>query len=230
MALDRWRRLFEDEGPAILTLGTGLLAGVLVYLYLSSVIRLVPVVVAAGAIEAGSRLDAGSLRLAFLPRAAVHPQALTALADAAGRVARFPLVAGEQVLAPRLSGSGGRGAVEPLLASGQRAMYLPLPPESGYPRDLIQPGQRVDLVFVPDNADGGAARLFLAAVPVLSVKAARSGLFGGEEGLQGLVVAVDVPQAEALASALARGRLHLLLSGADAGALPAEGGWPDARP
>lgn len=230
MAFERCRRLLQEEGLALLTLGAGLVAGLVVYLYLSAFVRLVPVVVTATGIEAGSRLDAASLRLIHLPRAAVHPQALSALDDARGRVARFPLLAGEQVLAPRLSGGGGRGAVEPLLASGQRAMYLPLPPESGYPPDLIQAGQRVDVVFVPENGDGDAARLFLAGVPVLSVKATRSGLFGGEEGIQGLVVAVDVPEAEALASALARGRLHLLLAGPEAGALSGEGGSPDAQP
>lgn len=230
MAFDRLRRLWREEGLVLLTLGAGLAAGLGVYLHLSAFVRLVPVVVAATGIEAGSRLDAASLRLAFLPRAAVHPQALSAVDDARGRVARFPLVAGEQVLAPRLSGGAGRGALEPLLATGQRAMYLPLPPESGYPPDLVQAGQRVDLLFVPEKGDGSAARLFLAGVPVLSVKATRSGLFGGEEGLQGLVVAVDVPEAEALASALARGRLHLLLAGPDAGAPPPEGGSSDGQP
>lgn len=221
--VSRLRRLAAGHAP-VLALVAGLALGAIVCLYLAAVVRLTPVVVAAADLQAGTRLEAASIRVAHLPRSAVHPDALSSPAQALGRTVRFPVLAGEQVLDPKLSGGAERGPVQ-LLQPGERAFFLPLGGEHAYPADLVRPGDRVDLVFVSEGRPDtpSLARLLLAGVRVVSAVSEPAGVFGRDSGLQGLVLAVSAPQAERLAYALAHGRIHLLLAGGDPAGPPGAG-------
>lgn len=205
-----FRRVLAEQRVPVLALALGLAAGGSVYGYLVGVARVVPVVLAAADLPAGATIGWGDIRVAHLPRAAVHPEAVSRPEEAVGQVLSLPVLAGEQVLGPRLAGHPGGGPGRGL-APGQRAFYLPLDPEGGYPADLVRPGDRLDLVHVPD---GGPGRLLLAGAPVVQAFRERAGMLGGEATLRGLLLAVTPAQAVRLAEALAGGRVHLLLAGA----------------
>lgn len=194
-------------GSVILALA----AGVSVYVYLEGLGHRYPVVVAAAAARAGERLGPGDLRLAMLPGDAVHPQAITRLADAVGRVATVDLVPGEQVLhvrtrAPEEAGVGG--GLPPHL----RAMLLPVPVERAG-GGTVTPGRLVDVLFVSDDRDQpSSARVLLQGVKVLGVRDERGQPWPqGRELPLGVVLAVTVEQAERLAFALEHGSLYLAL-------------------
>lgn len=213
MGAQRLLPLLRDYWYLVAALGIGLGTGLIVHAHLTGVRQIAPVLVAAVDVPAGATLDDGMLRVAYLPRPAIHPQALQETDQARGRVARMALLAGEQVLDGKLSGGTVAGAVP--LEEGERAMFIALAQDQAYPASFIRPGERVDLLFVsePGRDGDGLARLLLAGVKVLSVHAER-GTFGREEAIQGATVALDVLEAEQVAFAADHGRIHILGQGA----------------
>lgn len=213
MVSKRWLAFFQHYWYLAAAVCIGLAAGLAVYTHLTAVQQIAPVVVAEVDIPAGAALDEGMLRIAYLPRPAIHPRALQETVRARGRVARMAMLAGEQVLDGKLSGGTATGAVP--LEEGERAMFIALGQNQSYPASFIHPGERVDLVFVSESglSGDGLARLLLPGVKVLSVHAER-GAFGRDEAIQGATVALDVGQAEKVAFAIDHGRIHILGQGA----------------
>lgn len=210
----RWLPLLRDYWYLIASAGIGLVTGLIVYVHLAGVSRIAPVLVAAADIPAGSTVDDRMVRIAYLPRQAIHPRAVSTAAGARGRVAHMAILAGEQVLDSKLS--GGTSGETALLEDGERAMFIPIAPERAYPASFLRPGGRVDLIFVSDPGLGGSglARLLLSGVKVLAVHAERQGAFGRDEAIHGVTVAMDVSQAERAAYAVEHGQIHLLGEGA----------------
>jgi len=198
----------------VITLVMALATAVYVYSYLTDVSREVEVVVAAVDVPAYTKLTADEVRLERVPEEGVHSQAFNLIADVVGRHALEPLVAGEQVLAARVTG-GGNPLVESI-GRGLRASFVPLGREG--PGGAIRPGDRVDLVYVGDGELGTpVARTILHAVRVLDLcyeeQPGRS-----RRGLPaGALVAVTPQQAEVLAFALEYGSVHVTLNGCEPG-------------
>jgi len=102
-----------------------------------------PVVAPMTDIAAYERLDEGDLTLVEFPDVLAHPQQLTALEEAVGRIALEPLFAGEPLRQERL----GDDARSVLLGDDDDLVLLQLPRPEHW-----QPG-RVDLVaLLPDGA------------------------------------------------------------------------------
>src|SRR5947207_1979400 len=100
--------------PLILGLILGLVAAVLVVVYLTSAKdeggstssgEGVPVVVASQNVEAGVRLTPGMLAVKSIPQSDQLAGAFSSVEGLAGQVTRVPLVAGEQVIQNKVTGT-----------------------------------------------------------------------------------------------------------------------------
>lgn len=148
---------------------------------------LVPVVVVARDLDAGTTLVDGDLRTAQLPAALVPDGSYT---DApVGRALRAPVVAGEALVDSRLAPDGSIG-VAATLAPDERAIAVP----TDHHRAPLEVGQRVDVLATVDpSLTGGREPTTAVAVGarVLDVDDA------------GITVAVGRDDADRVATALA---------------------------
>ena len=105
------------------------------------------VVIVRESIPAGTEITSAMLEVRDVHPTAVLPGAETSIDDVVGRVARYPLVPGEQVLPSRLVGedsSTGTGLAFAVPA-GMRGVSVPVTEVSGA-GGLIVPGDRVDVL------------------------------------------------------------------------------------
>lgn len=115
----------------------------------------VPVVVAAGAIPYGTKLEAKQLRLISLPASAAPQGAYHSIAqvmaqDSGGApVALTAMSAKEPVLAAKLSGSGARPTLAAQIGPGMRAYTIGVSEVAGGGGHIL-PGDRVDVVLTRD--------------------------------------------------------------------------------
>ena len=122
----------------------------------SGTVATVELVVARNDIEAGVALTESMFELGEVPVDAVLDGSFLSGNDVAGRVARYPIVQGEQILATRLvsledseeDGAGLAFTVPP----GMRAVSVPVSEVSGA-GGLIVPGDRVDVMVSADFED-----------------------------------------------------------------------------
>lgn len=113
------------------------------------------IVVATQPLEFGTRLTAQNIRLQDWPEVSVPQGAFRTLPDALkdDRVALRPVVAGEPVLASKVSGTDGRATLAALLPDGMRAVSLSVNAVSGV-SGFVLPGSMVD-VLLTRKIDGG---------------------------------------------------------------------------
>ncbi|MDA0365919.1 MAG: Flp pilus assembly protein CpaB [Chloroflexi bacterium] len=134
-----------------------------------------PVVVLREGVAAGTALPAALLEVRQIASTQLLPGALSAVDQAVDRVARYPMVAGEQVLDSRLVGAAatGRGLAFSV-PEGMRAISVPVS-EVSAAGGLIVPGDRVDVLaatsyerlFEPQAEVGENTRRGVAVVTVL---------------------------------------------------------------
>jgi pilus assembly protein CpaB len=112
-----------------------------------STVALRSVVIVRDAVAAGTRLPAGALELRQVPEADVLPGAYTDVKQAAGRVVRYPLVAGDQVIESRVVTDGATDAqgLAFSVPQGMRAVSVPLSEVSGA-GGMIVPGDHIDVL------------------------------------------------------------------------------------
>jgi pilus assembly protein CpaB len=148
---------------------------------------LVPVLVAARDIPAGSRIPSGALERRRVPARFVPPDAMSDTADVAGARTAAGLAAGSYVTAGHLSGEGGAaaapgGRATATLRDGERALEIAV--SGGAALAQASAGARVDVVVSSERADG-AGRSFVALedVELLGLRPAdgSSGLETGED-------------------------------------------------
>ncbi|MDI3299495.1 MAG: Flp pilus assembly protein CpaB [Bacillota bacterium] len=191
----------------------------------------VHVAVAARALPAYTRLAAGDVRLVELPAEAVHAEATGDLQEVLGRYTTAPLLRGEPILRGRLAGSDRAGQAVAALPRGSAVMAVPVDPDRT-PVGLLQPGRRLDVLFVAEARDGGAARsqLLLRGVELVGVQDTAGSWY--DEAATGrdrreppaaVLLAVDGAQAERLAYAVAYGKV-MLAAASLAGGLESGGG------
>lgn len=109
------------------------------------------VLVAAHDLAAGAPIEGDAVRVVEVPATSVAASALTAVDQADGRMLRYPVAAGEQILASKFvdaeqPASSGLAFVIP---DGMRAVSVPLSEVSGA-GGLIVPGDRVDVLAAVD--------------------------------------------------------------------------------
>ena len=150
--------------PLVLGLILGLVAAVLVVVYLTSAKDQgtstnnsggegVPVVVASQNVDAGVRLTPQMLAVKNIPQTDQLAGAFSSIEGLAGQVTRVPIVAGEQVIQTKVTGTanisayGDKPPVALLLEPGQRAVSMELSSVIGAGGN-IRPGDFVDVILI----------------------------------------------------------------------------------
>lgn len=173
------------SGKAVLLLGLflGLVAAVLVYVYLSQAggdetvasegTKLV--LVAKEDISVATRITAEMVEVKAIPEGAIHPDAFSSTEGVVGNVARYPIMAGEQVLSDRVAASSlalSEGEELPLpyvVPEGKRAVSVVMEPLIGA-GGLVRPGDYVDVILTAKLASQDQiGRIILQDVEVLAL-------------------------------------------------------------
>lgn len=199
-----WAAGVRRRIPFYLTLAflTAAVAGILTFVYLDSLrAAAVPTrlaIVARQEIRPGTLLDETMLESRPIPEAVLPSNALSSVADAAGRVVIVPLAAHEVLLASKLA--GGELGLSSRLPDGRWAMVLP---SSWLATSLpgIQTGDRLDLLAYQPGAPVADAAVIVTAVEVIDAPV--------DSEADGLVLAVTLDQAAAVV--YARGNAFLIL-------------------
>ncbi|MBI2909616.1 MAG: Flp pilus assembly protein CpaB [Chloroflexi bacterium] len=228
----------------ILALMLGLVAALVSYQYVQQKAALPPppvemtrVVVAAADIPSRTKLSKTMLKLEEMPLSAKHPDALTSLTEAEGKVTRLPITAGEQVLSKKFSLERAESGLAFMLAPSKRAVAIKVNEVTGT-GGLILPGDHVDVIAVFDAKTFGkdSALFVLQDIEVLAVAQTIEGVAdtstiiergSGMVGLtpsrpatsrpkpqpeaKSITVAVDPEQAQRLVLAEERGKLRIVL-------------------
>lgn len=209
----------------LLSLILALLAAGAVYQYLSDLEKankaaasMVPVIVPKTDIPARTKLDSSMFTTMEIPQPAVHKDLVKESSQLAGSYALDRLVAGEQVLATRISATRSKAGMAYKVSAGHRAVAVPVNNVSGV-AGFILPGDLVDCVVTLAHpvSDESAT---LTTVVAENIRVLAAGQHSGEQDGEQLVVdtvTLDVP-AERVASliqASERGSLRLVLRPAE---------------
>jgi pilus assembly protein CpaB len=182
------------------------------------------ILVAAKAIEVGSKINPGDLKWQGWPKAAVDPTfvakhtaggALDEMTE--GSVARVPLANGEPVTSQKIIKSDGAGFLAAVLTPGKRAVGVKLTTDRGA-GGFILPNDRVDVIMTRKlgNNEAGVPA-YRAATVLRDVRVLAVDQTAQEEGESKSIVAktatleLSAQQAEILALAEAMGDLSLSL-------------------
>lgn len=148
--------------PLLLAMALGLVAALLSWQYLQHAAQgrrqaaLVPVLVAATDIPVRTEVTPQMLAIKQVPADARHPKALTAVEQAAGKVASLPISAGEQVLSTKFFTRAEDSGLAFRVPPGRRAVSVGVSEliSSG---GLINPGDFVDVIGIFPNGSDGAS-------------------------------------------------------------------------
>ena len=137
--------------------------------------RMVRIVVASQALAFGTQLSSQNVRLVNWPATSMPEGAFTTLDDAVkSRVALRPIVAGEPVLASKVSGLNGRATLSANLPQGQLAFAMPISDVSSA-GGFIRPGDVVNVLVtrkIPGDGSSDSDKMtdvVLENVPVLGI-------------------------------------------------------------
>ncbi len=144
-----------------LALAVGLLVSFTVYNKLrtsagSNNERGVRIVVAAGDIQVGTKLEAHDVRVITLPQSAVPPGAFSDPTKVLGRGAVLPISQGEFILPSKLAALNAGAGLPSLIPPGMRAVSVRVNDVVSV-AGFVQPGTRVD-VLATGNQGGGNDR------------------------------------------------------------------------
>jgi pilus assembly protein CpaB len=128
------------------------------------------------------------------------------------RLVLTPIEVNELVLRSKLSGKDGRAALSNKLASGMRAVTIPVDDVSGV-AGFITPGDRVDIVLIR-SGETMSADLILQNVKVITVDQAADVRNTGAKIANAITLEVTSEDAKKLALAKATGKLSLTLRAA----------------
>ena len=137
--------------------------------------RMVRIAVASQQLAFGTPLSSQNVRLVNWPAASLPEGAFTSLEEATkSRVALRPIVAGEPVLASKVSGANGRATLSANLPVGQLAFAVPISETSGA-GGFIRPGDVVDVLVtrrIPGDGSTDSDKMtdvVLESIPVLGI-------------------------------------------------------------
>lgn len=183
----------------------------------------VEILAAASDLQLGSTLDAKGVTTRFIPEAYLENRHI--LAAQAQKVlgvrVRSRINAGEAILWTDLATSGANSRdLSGLVMPGMRAIAIPAS-EALIFDGLLRPGDRVDtLLTVTDEKTDRVATVPLLQNLIVLATGSQTGQVYGEEGeekerISTVTLAVKPEQAQLLASAMAQGKLSIVLRNAD---------------
>src|SRR5271165_1313560 len=105
----------------------------------------VPVVVAAGDIPVGAKLEDRDVRVITLPQSAVPPGAFSAASKVVGRGAILPMSKGEFILPSKLAAVNAGAGLPSMIPPGMRAVSVRVNDVVSV-AGFVQPGTRVDVL------------------------------------------------------------------------------------
>lgn len=135
----------------------------------------VPVVIAAGAIKYGERLEPKHLTIARMPKDAVPEgafstvEAVLSQQDGGAPVALTPIAAREPLLPAKLSGPGARKSVAAEIKEGMRAYTIAVTDVSGVGGHAL-PGDHVDVVMMRDLSQDDRVKNLRSEVVLQNVR------------------------------------------------------------
>jgi pilus assembly protein CpaB len=205
----------------------GLVASFLSYRYLQDIKSryspddLVPVVMAKITINKDSPIKAEQLKVENLPGKYVHPDALHNVKDVAGKIATTSIIAGEEILGPKLLSSADKAnRLAYMIPGSKRAVSIPVNEISGV-AGFVKVGDRVDIMATIDLPSGtdqvtekpiGYSILTLQDIEVLAIGENPEILDKKSPGGgKTLTLAVSLQEAQPLVLASERGNLRVLL-------------------
>jgi len=179
--------------------------------------KLQPVVVAAQDMQFGTPLSQQNLRMVNWPASSVPAGAFTSLDALKGNhVALRPIVAGEPVLASRVSGANGRATLSSNLPVGKLAYAVPINDVSGV-GGFVRPGDLVDVILtrpIPGASSSSTDKMtdvVLEAVPVLGIDQVADDKETKPTSAKTATLEVDTLGAQKLALSIQLGALSLAL-------------------
>jgi len=176
------------------------------------------IVVASLDIPFATQLGVSNLRMANWPKSSIPSGAFTSVDEATkgNRVAVRPMVAGEPVLASKVSGTDGRATLSATLPTGKVAYTIPINDVSGV-GGFVRPGDLVDVLLTrPIPGDGAGANdkmadVVLKAVPVLGIDLVSDESQTKPVSGRTATLEVEIRDAQKLALAIQLGSLSLAL-------------------
>ncbi len=188
----------------------------------------IEILVAARFIPAGELVEAKDIRwqpwpASGLPRGAIRHAAGAPAPHFDPAPARYPLLEGEPLAEAKLARPGNGGLMAALIAPGMRAVAIPVREESAA-GGLIQPNDRVDVLWTPQTTDHPdrrpETRTLLRAAKVLAIGRSTEARGRGAEG-RTATLELTPNEAKLVAGARTSGEISLsLIAAADAAALP----------
>ena len=137
--------------------------------------RMIRIVVASQALAFGTPLSSQNVRLVNWPANSMPDGAFTSLEEATkSRVSLRPIVAGEPVLASKVSGANGRATLSANLPVGQLAFAVPISDITSA-GGFIRPGDVVDVLVTRRIPGDGSSEMdkmtdvVLESIPVLGI-------------------------------------------------------------
>jgi pilus assembly protein CpaB len=173
------------------------------------------VVVAAGDIQLGTRLNSQMLKTVDWPRGSVPPGAVTKAEPLQDRVVRTSLLRGEPILEAKLAPLGTKGGLSAVIPEGKRAMTVRVNDVIGV-AGFALPGNYVDIVVNTQLDDGGRtdrqiSKIVLEQILVLAVAQEASRDETKPRVVNAVTLEVTPEQAEKLDLARSVGTLSLVL-------------------
>ena len=182
----------RNRGLLLIAALAGVLAAALTFAYLNSqsggkeeapaVVsseETVAVVVVNQDVPFGTKITADMVEVRRVPVAMALTGAFSDAKDVVGKVATTPLIAGEQVVAAKVSDFAGQNTLSYRVPDGRRAMSVTIPHEAWAAAGLVQPGDYVDVLAVytvvtvdPETTEERTetrAAIIAQDVPVLAV-------------------------------------------------------------
>jgi pilus assembly protein CpaB len=170
-----------------------------------------PVVVANGDLTFGTTLKEEHLKVAEFPKSSVPVGAYASIDSVMHQTTKVFVVAGEPILASKLSAIGGGLSVR--VPADMRAMSIKVNEVTGV-GGFVLPGDRVDVLVTVDNVGGvlnAVTKTILQDAEVLASGTKTETKNNQNVTVQTVTVLVDPDGAEKLALAVDQGSVHLAL-------------------
>lgn len=210
----------DKKGIALLLIALVLAvaAGGGIYLYLKGMPlqqaqgpKTTPVVVAVKDMTFGTTLDEHDLKLVDFPEESVPSGSYSSIDSVLDQTTKVFVVAGEPILASKLSSIGGGLSVR--IPPNMRAMSLKINEVTGV-SGFVLPGDRVDCVVTVENAAGtniAVTKTILQDLEVLAAGVKTETKGNHNITVQTVTVLLDPQGAEKLALGITQGEVHLSL-------------------
>ncbi|HHY39465.1 MAG TPA: hypothetical protein GX507_11175 [Clostridia bacterium] len=224
----------------LIALFSGLLSAVFMWLYLSSLDRSQPIVVATTFIPKYEVLRSEMLKVVNAPLSPWGKLFIHDTDSAIGKIALVDLQAGEPLFRSRLASADDWFRIRYDLAPQERAFFIPLQPER-FPIGVVSGGDRIDIIAVNRQDEFHTATVAMQGIRVIManpegeriarlaeenrVSSARpyrnaESFYTGNQpfgnrlsNCTGLVVAVTHDEATALTEFLENGEIYVVLAG-----------------